>query len=200
MEQIADKFEEQDKHKLLLLTKGVHSLSKIDFLINKPRNQTIVSLSLNSQKVWKRWEHLTPPPAMRIEIAKRIMEVGYEVRIRIDPIFPIDNWKRYYEDLIYSIFSELPESPERITLGTPRGLKKTIMFSQDKSWTKWFKEYSKWGWKLAASKRKEIYLFFLDKLDMLGFDKSKISLCKETEIMWNELGMDRNNCKCNCVW
>jgi len=204
MEKIADKFEEQNKHKLLLLTKGVHNLSKIDFLVKKPRKQTIFSTSLNCNEVWKKWEHLTPSPEMRIEIAKRVMEAGYEVRIRIDPIFPIEHWKEKYEELINSIFSELPSNPDRITLGMPRGLGKTLRFSKDKSWIKVgftnSPEETGWGLKPPSSLRKEIYTFFFDKLTSIGFNKEKIALCKETRDMWNELNLDPNRCRCNCVW
>ena len=204
MEKIADKFEEQDKHKLLLLTKGVHDLSKIDFLLKKPRKQTIVSLSLNAHKVWKLWEHLTPSPEKRIEIAKRAMEAGYEIRIRIDPTFPIDNWKKHYGDLIYIILSELSKDPDRFTLGTPRGLAKTLRFAEDRTWERIAftdkPDRTGWGKKSPTSLRKEIYLFFYDKLDNLGFDKSRIAMCKETRSMWKELGLNPGLCKCNCIW
>jgi spore photoproduct lyase len=204
MEQIADKFEEQRKHKLLLLTKGVNDLSKIDFLIKKPRKQTILSLSLNAQKVWELWEHLTPSPQKRIEIAKMAMEAGYEIRFRIDPIFPIDNWKIHYEELIYAIFAEMPQSPNRFTLGTPRGLAKTLRYAEDRSWEKIAftdnPEHSGWGKKAPALIRKDIYTHIYDKLVVLGFDKSKVAMCKETLSMWEEMGLDHNVCKCNCVW
>jgi len=196
MEKIADKFEEQNKHKLLLLTKS----SNVKFLVEKPRKQTIVSFSLNASEAWRRWEHKTPPPEKRIEAAKAVNSVGYETRIRIDPIFPIENWQTHYENLIYSIFSEF--TPERITLGTPRGLAKTLMFSKDLSWAKYFDEGEKTGWgkKISDALRKEIYFFFYDKLCALGFDKSKIAMCKETRSMWKELGLDPTKIRCNCVW
>ena len=204
MEKIADKFEEQNRHKLLLLTKGINDLSKIGFLTEKPRKQTIFSLSLNAHKVWNLWEHLTPSPEKRIEIAKMAMEAGYEVRVRIDPIFPIANLKSHYEELIYTIFSELPSYPDRITLGTPRGLAKTLRFAKDKSWERIAftdnPERTGWGKKAPAPLRKEIYFFFYDKLTNLGFDKSRIAMCKETKSMWKELGMNHNLCRCNCVW
>jgi len=132
------------------------------------------------------------------------MESGYEVRIRIDPIFPIENWKTHYEDLIYSTFSELPSNPDRITLGTPRGLAKTLMFAKDRSWEKVAftdkPEFTGWGKKAPKPLRKEIYLFFFDKFDNLGFDKSRIAMCKETKSMWKDLGLNYRECKCNCVW
>jgi spore photoproduct lyase len=204
MEKIVDKFEEQSKHKLLLLTKGVHNISMIDFLTKKPRRQTILSLSMNAHKVWKLWEHLTPSPEKRIEIARNAMEAGYEIRIRVDPIFPIDNWKTHYSDLIYTLLSKLPEDPDRFTLGTPRGLAKTLRFAEDKTWENIAftdkPDKTGWGKKAPASLRKNIYIFFHDKLTNLGFDKSKISLCKETVALWKELGLNPDRCRCNCVW
>ena len=204
MEKIANKFEEQKKHKLLLLTKGVHDLSKIDFLVQKPRKQTILSLSLNARKVWSLWEHLTPSPEKRLEIARRAMESGYEVRMRIDPVFPIDNWEVHYEDFIYRLLSKLPEDPDRFTLGTPRGLAKTLRFADDRTWEKIAftdkPERTGWGKKVPKSLRKEIYIFFYDKLTNLGFDKSRIAMCKETKSMWEELGLNPDSCRCNCIW
>jgi len=200
MKQISDKFEEQAKHKLLLLTKS----SNVKPLLDKPRKQTIFSFSLNAHEVWRLWEHKTPPPEKRIEAAKITGEVGDEVRVRIDPIFPIEDWQKHYEDLIYLLLSKLPGDPDRITLGTPRGLAKTRMFSKDSSWWKLAfednpSEDSGWGKKIAFPLRKKIYIFFYDKLQSLGFDKSRIAMCKETKSMWKGLGLDWRKCKCNCV-
>ena len=200
MKQIADFFETQNKHKLLLLTKS----DKVEWLAKEPRKQTIASFSLNATEVWRRWEKRASSPQQRIHAAKELIKSGYEVRIRIDPIFSIENWKMHYEDLIYSILSELPSNPSRITLGTPRGLSKTLIFAKDRSWEKIAftenPEYSGWGKKAPPSLRKEIYTFFFDKLMTLGFDETKIVLCKETKSMWKELGLDYTKCRCNCVW
>jgi spore photoproduct lyase len=198
--QVADFFETQDKHKLLLLTKS----DRVEWLTQKPYKQTIASFSLNANEAWRLWERRTPSPLQRINAAKKLAEFGYPVRIRIDPIFPIENWKKHYEDLIYTIFSELPSNPDRITLGTPRGLSKTLIYAKDRSWeTTAFTEnpeYTGWGKKAPVSLRKEIYCYFHDKLSSLGFERSKISLCKETTSIWKELGLNQNMCKCNCVW
>ena len=199
MKQIADLFETQDRHKLLLLTKS----NRVEWLARQPRKQTIASFSLNATEVWRRWEKRTPSPQQRIIAAKKLIELGYEVRIRIDPIFPFEDWKTHYKDLVYSMFSELRSDPDRITLGTPRGLAKTLIFAKDRSWEKIAftdkPEYTGWGKKPPKSVRKEIYLFFYDKLHNLGFDKSRIAMCKETRSMWKELGLNPYLCKCNCV-
>ena len=200
MEQIADFFETQSVHKLLLLTKS----NRVGWLTKRHRKQTIASFSLNATEVWRRWEKRTPSPQQRIDAAKRLIESGYEVRIRIDPIFPIEDWKTHYEDLVFSVLSELRSDPNRITLGTPRGLAKTLIFAKDKSWERIAftekPEYTGWGKKAPESLRKEIYLFFFDKLETLGFNKSKIVMCKETRSMWRSLGLDPDLCRCNCVW
>lgn len=200
MKQYVDFFESQKKHKLLLLTKS----NRVKWLTEKHRKQTIASFSMNATEVWRRWENRTPSPPQRIEAAEQLLETGYEVRIRIDPIFPIKNWKAHYQDLIYSLFSKLSSDPDRITLGTPRGLAKTLIFSRDRSWVKIAftenPERTGWGRKAPSSIRKEIYLFLFDKLNNLGFDKSKIALCKETKSMWEQLGINPDSCKCNCIW
>jgi spore photoproduct lyase len=200
MKQIVDFFETQEVHKLLLLTKS----SNVDWLAQNPRKQTIASFSINASEISTMWEKKAPLPQQRIDAARRLIESGYEVRIRIDPIFPVENWQSYYENLIYSILSTLPRDPNRITLGTPRGLAKTLIFAKDRSWERTAftetPEHSGWGKKAPASLRMEIYTFIFDKLATLGFDKSRIALCKETLSIWKALKLDPTECKCNCVW
>ena len=200
MRVIVDKFEEQDKHKILLVTKATN----IQFLLEKVRKQTIVSFSISTPKVWKLWEHRTSSPIDRIIAASRLAEVGYEVRIRIDPIFPIGDWKEDYSDVVYEMFSRF--TPERITLGTPRGLAKTLMFTEDRSWTYMLSKKTAWGKKLSDDLRFEIYTFFIELLGNLGFPIEKIALCKEEVSMWRRIGLDPGHfpewekCRCNCVW
>jgi spore photoproduct lyase len=200
MREIANVFETQSRHKLLLLTKG----DRVEWLTEDHRKQTIASFSLNATDVWRKWEKRTPSPQQRINAIKQLISSGYEVRIRIDPIIPIEDWQASYEDLVYSLFSELPSDPDRITLGTPRGLAKTLIFAKDRTWEKIAftdsPEHSGWGKKAPFQLRKDIYLFFYDKLTKLGFDKSRIALCKETPPMWKELGVNLRDGKCNCVW
>ena len=190
--QIADKFEQQNRHKLLLLTKSANA----KFLIEKTRKQTIVSFSLNSREAWERWEHKTPPPEKRIKAARKLQEAGYEVRIRIDPIFPITGWKEQYQRLLEFLFKHLLYQPERITLGMPRGLKKTLIYSKDRSWAQGMTEKSGWGTKLPSTLREEVYNFFLEKLKDFKLDTAKVALCKETRSLVQELGLRQ---KCNCV-
>ena len=198
MEIIVDRFENQRKHKVALLSKM--GKKNINFLLKKPRKQTIASWSINAPQVAKRWEQAAAPPKERIDCAAMVSETGYDTRIRIDPIFPVYEWKKHYGEIIDYIFSKL--SPSRIILGTPRGLWKTIKYASeakiDMTWANFFSEDSGWGKKLAFTQRKEIYQFFYDKITSFGFSHDRISLCKETTSMWNSLGLNYVPMTCNC--
>lgn len=198
MAKIADKFEEQGTHKLATLSK--FGPRNAQFLIEKPRTRTICAWSINALAVAKRWEQAAAPPEQRIEAAKMVSEVGYDTRVRIDPMFPIEDWKQHYQDLIYRIFEKL--TPQRIILGTPRGLFKTIKYARelgfDMTWASFFKEDTGWGKKLAFDQRLEMYSFVQDKLQAIGYEKRRISFCKETVDMWSALGREYQPETCNC--
>ena len=198
MAQIVEKFEEQNRHKIYLLTK--FGVKNIRFLLDRPRKQVICGWSINADPVARLWEKAAPSPDERIEAAKQVSIVGCDTRIRIDPIFPVADWKLHYEDLLNRIMSNL--NPNRIILGTPRGLWKTIKYAQkagvDMSWTIFFREDTGWGKKLAFQQREEIYRFLYDKLDSMGYPLSRISICKETTTMWKALGLRVSHGVCNC--
>lgn len=198
MEKIVDKFEEQDVHKVALLSKM--GKNNIGFLLKKLRKQTICAWSINALEVSKRWEKAAANPKERIAAASMVSSIGYDTRIRIDPIFPIFEWKKHYEEILDYLFSKF--QPTRIILGTPRGLWKTIKYAQeakiDMSWANYFNEDSSWGRKLDFNQRKEIYEFFIDKLSCLGYPISKISMCKETVNMWEAMGLQYIPLTCNC--
>ena len=187
-------FESQSRHKVLFLTKS----NNIRYLLKiNSHNQVIISFSFNADEVAKKWERGAPPVARRIEAAKELTKAGYEVRIRIDPIVPIPDWEEHYTSLVDQIFASF--TPERITLGSLRGLQSTINGSTDRSWVEYLKENSNWGKKVDFKTRYEIYASMIKKLkDVYRYEG--IALCKETVAMWAKLGMDYRKIKCNCIW
>jgi spore photoproduct lyase len=199
MTKIADKFEEQKRHKLVTLSKlGVENAK---FLIQKQRKNTICSWSINSMQVAKLWEARAPDPEQRIGTASLVHDAGYEIRIRIDPIFPIEGWRQHYGDIAYKIVSRV--EPSRIILGTPRGLWKTIYYAEkakvDASWIKYFDNTETgWGKKLPFELRKEIYEYMFDRLAALGFARSKVSICKETSELLDAIGVEHQQSTCQC--
>jgi len=185
-------FEEYGKHKVLFLSKApwVENILKLD-----GQKTTVMSFSLNALPVAKRWEK-APSPLLRIEAAKKVWEAGYETRIRIDPIVPVENWKKHYLELVDLIFENL--TPERITLGTLRGLQTTINNAYDKSWVKYLSERSNWGLKPAFKTRLEIYQTIINYLKD-KYNYKNVALCKETMEMWNALRLDYRKIRCNCI-
>jgi len=187
-------FESQSRHKVLFLTKS----NNIRYLLEiNSHNQVIISFSFNADEVARKWERGAPPVARRIEAAKELTKAGYEVRIRIDPIVPIPDWEEHYTSLVDQIFASF--TPERITLGSLRGLQSTINGSTDRSWVEYLKENSNWGKKVDFKTRYEIYASIIKKLkDVYRYEG--IALCKETVAMWAKLGMDYRKIRCNCIW
>ncbi|MEM4258317.1 MAG: hypothetical protein QXL17_04095, partial [Candidatus Thermoplasmatota archaeon] len=182
----------QDRHKLLILTKS----TDIDNLLRLNAQQHVItSFSLNSFEVADRWEK-APKVLDRIKAAKKLYNAGYQVRVRIDPMVPIHNWQKSYISLVETIFNNF--EPERITLGSLRGLQSTINNSLDTSWTKYLTETSNWGKKISTEHRIAMYSNIIDYLQN-RFNYKNIALCKETIDIWNQLWLDYRKIKCNCI-
>jgi spore photoproduct lyase len=200
---IIQSFEKQKKHKVLFLTKS----SKVENLLAiSPHKQAIVSFSMNAETVAKQWEKgafAVSSIKNRIEMAGKLQDAGYEVRIRIDPMVPILEWEKHYKELVDNIFSRF--TPERITIGSLRGLESTIRFCVDRTWVSFLsKDTTGWGRKIPDEQRKTMYSTLIGYLkNRYGF--SKIGLCKETHEMWRKIEVDAgtspywSECKCNCV-
>lgn len=186
-------FEKQNVHKVLFLTKASNVKNLLDI---ESHNQTIISFSLNAIPVADRWEK-APAVLKRIEAAKKVFNAGYEIRIRIDPMVPVENWQKHYLDLLDIIFDSF--RPERITIGSLRGLQSTINGCSDKSWVKYLRESSNWGKKIDFKTRYDMYSVIINQLES-KYRFNKVALCKETIQMWNALGMDYKKIKCNCIW
>jgi spore photoproduct lyase len=183
------------KHRLLFVTKGVQVEH---FLRNEWQRNAILSWSVNADSVAEQWERGAPTVEERLKAAQSVMEAGYEVRLRIDPIVPTVGWEDDYRRLIDQVFDHI--WPERITLGTLRGLASTLAMSVDKSWTVYLSENSNWGKKSAFELRRRLYEVMVDSLRNHGFER--IGVCKETLKMWRylrHLGLWSEPMTCNCL-
>ncbi|MBC7110452.1 MAG: hypothetical protein H5T46_05570 [Archaeoglobi archaeon] len=186
-------FKKYRKHKLLIVTK---SANVEGILESGAQDVVVVSFSLNAYPVAEKWERKAPHPRERIRAAKKLFDAGYTVRFRIDPMVPVEGWKEHYLHLVDEIFSNL--TPERITLGSLRGLQSTINNCRDASWTKYLTETSNWGKKIDHATRLKMYRTVIGYLkESYGFEN--VALCKETVAIWNDLGMDYRRMRCNCV-
>jgi spore photoproduct lyase len=186
-------FQEQKVHKVLFVTKSNNINNLLDI---NGQDKAVVSFSLNADEVARRFERGAPSVTERIEAANKLSRIGYEVRIRIDPMVPMQKWREQYISLVDNIFSRFV--PSRITLGSLRGLQSTINMANDKSWVCYLSERSNWGKRVDFNTR---YIMYLEVIQYLKekFGYTDVALCKETLSIWGRLGMDYRKIKCNCL-
>lgn len=186
-------FQEQQVHKVLFVTKSNNIKNLLDI---NGQDKAVISFSLNADVVAKRFETGAPPIVERIEAASKLSKAGYEVRIRIDPMVPVQNWQVEYLSLVDSLFSRF--TPSRITLGSLRGLQSTINMATDKSWVEYLSEKSNWGKRIDFNTR---YCMYFEVMRYLKekFSYTDVALCKETLSIWDKLGLDYRKIRCNCL-
>jgi len=200
-------------HKVLFLAKGTYVKN---FIKNNWQKNMILSWSINSPKVARRYEKGAPNPLSRIEAARLCYEAGYRVRFRLDPMVPVDpptlntpllktteEWREEYSGIVGAMFDRI--RPERITLGTLRGLPATLAVAVNKEWTKYLDEKSNWGRKPSLLTRFNMFKFAIKQIrKQSGGRRVKIGICKETQqlhkMLEKEIGyMNYRRMECNCL-
>jgi spore photoproduct lyase len=190
---------ETTKTKLLFLTKS----DCIDNLIDLDHGgRTIISFSVNTEKVHQYLEHRTPSPLKRLEAARNVQDAGYEVRLRIDPVFEYSTWEADYRALVDRIFTIV--APARITIGEYRPAAGLIRHIEDR-----FPDTRllKINGSLIAEAGKLRYPrdtrlnMFRSIINSIREHDSKvhIALCKENASIWKNAGLDIAGLCCNCL-
>jgi DNA repair photolyase len=183
-------------HKVLFLTKMTDVQH---FLENKWQKNAILAWSINATAVASRYEKRMPSPTERIAAAGQVYDAGYKVRVRLDPMVPVPDWPKHYGDIIECICDMF--KPERVTLGTLRGLPSTIAAAKDKEWVKYLTESSNWGRKPFLETRLAMYEFAIKQFRSHGI--RKIAVCKDTKQVWavlnKKFGLNYHNMACNCL-
>jgi spore photoproduct lyase len=196
---------------LFMLTKS----DNVDDILDLDHNgHTIVAWSMNNAAVSRKYEIGAPTFRRRLAAARKVQEAGYPLRIRLDPIVPCEGWQYAYAETIKEIFSSV--SPERITLGTLRfekgfyNMRNTIFTTGHElpnlmeEMTPMFtpkmfpgNKHPKAGkYSFSESKRSEIFRFAIGEIRK--YSDCRIALCKESENVWSELGLDLSRCSCVC--
>lgn len=191
--------EETQKTRLLFLTKS----DRIDSLLNLDhRNRSIMSFSINTDKVYQQLEHRTASPDARLRAAAKLQQAGYEIRLRIDPVILYSTWKKDYAELVERIFSHV--KPARITIGEYRpskGLASHISSRfPESSLLRINSSLINDGSKLRYPDEHRLAMFktIIDAIKKHD-KKAKIALCKEDVKIWKNLGMQINGLYCNCL-
>jgi len=196
-------------NKLVLLTKSsnTHYLAEIP---DAARQHVVVTFSLNPEAVADAWEgkwidgvRITPSITRRLEAARLAQDLGYEIRVRLDPILPIERWEDHYTAFVAEV-QAMGIVFRYWTLGSYREKN-----AQLDGWRE------RWGlpameWQpgeddlmqdgthrhLHPSRRIAIYRTVSECIRQ-AFPDARISLCKETHAIRKAIGLC--NADCNCL-
>jgi DNA repair photolyase len=193
--------------RMILLTKSAntHYLAEI---APEHRRNVVVTFSLNPESVadlwegkWQDGERITPSIRQRLEAARFAQDLGYEVRVRVDPILTPIGWQELYSEFVSEI-AHLGISFRYWTLGTYREKNGQLDAWRDR----WGLLPMEWEpddlvsdgthWHLPAERRIEIY-GTLHKIIKRELPQARISLCKETHQVRKALMLC--NADCNCL-
>jgi spore photoproduct lyase len=185
--------------RLLFLTKS----DCVDEILGLDHNgQSIISFSVNTDKVFEQLEHRTPSPESRLTAAAKVQKAGYEVRLRIDPVIFYSTWEKDYVSLVDKIFQSV--QPTRITIGEYRpsnGLANHISSRFPESpLLRINKHLVREGRKLRYPKAQRVKMF-RTIIEAIRKHRSNIdiALCKEQPQIWKAVGLDTKGLLCNCV-
>ena len=182
-------FARQKNAALELKTKSVN----IDRLKNLDhQNRTIVSWSINTQRIQREEEHKCASIEERIAAAKQCIEWGYRVGFHFDPLIDYEGCLEEYEDLIEMIFSNISTKKMAwVSLGSLRFMPelKRVM---EKRFPKSPLPYAEWvrgtdgKMRYFKKRRVEMYRHLTEKIRGIA-PELRIYLCMETEEVWNQV-------------
>ena len=116
-------FFEKNKNAVLELRTKSTQIRKI--LQHKPIDNCIVAFSFTPENVSKLIEHKVPSVKKRINAMKKLVDKGWKVGLRFDPIIPGCNFSKTYDNLFKTITSNISqENIHSISFGMMRFPKK----------------------------------------------------------------------------
>ena len=193
--------------KLILLTKSIN----VHYLEGLPTDNVLATFSLNPESIADLWEgkfpdgvRVTPPVPERLRAAQKAQAMGFEVRWRVDPIFPVEGWRDMYADFFRDA-SSMGHAPTRITLGTYREAQRSLsQFAEGWGlppieWSSSNLERDGAHRHISRDQRLGIYRFLAqavkDAWRGTGHDPV-VALCKEPRFVRQELGLCHEMCNC----
>lgn len=207
-ELLVNYFAKQKDKYLLLYTKS----DNVEHLLNLDhRGNTIINWTLSCDTVAREIEKKAPSMDERIEAAAECQKAGYTVRFRFSPIIPIKNWQAENTEMIENMFAKV--KPDLITMDV-LGWMSAMQIKNSMDISLFDDEYRDVVGQMAAegvtnkgkqisphSVRLGIYRFFIDEVRRVSPD-TPISICMETNEMWQELSdelkMTKENYACCC--
>jgi DNA repair photolyase len=199
-----------NNNKLILLTKTANTNYLIDVKALHRKN-IVVSFSLNPEPIADLWEgkwpdtgeRITPSIAQRLDAVRYAQGLGFEVRVRVDPILTPPGWENQYARFVAEV-KKKKINFRYWTLGTYREKN-----AQLDAWrARWGLPEMEWQPEddemvkdgthrhLSEERRVEIYTK-VTAIIRREFPKARVSLCKETHSVRRALALC--NADCNCL-
>lgn len=175
-------------HTLLLVTKaGLRHC--LPLLHTEPCPNVVVSFSVNTPEAAAALEQGAPPVHERLRAASALKEAGWRVRIRIDPM--VEGFS--YRELAREV-ARL--GPERVTLGTLRAERNLLRVVRNGVFSRLCPpEDPKALARYPSPVRLSLYQEVRGVLD----GTCPLALCEEPADMWEALGLDPQEARCNCA-
>jgi spore photoproduct lyase len=156
------------------------------------QNHTVVSWSINPQKIIEQIEPGTANLEERLIAAKKVQDAGYKLAFHLDPMIYYDNWEDDYKQLLDQLFDTIDTNRIAwISLGTFRysiGQKEIMQkrFLNDNLTKVEMVQGSDKKFRYFKTIRQEMYAKiknYIDKKDPKLFSY----LCMETQYMWEKI-------------
>ncbi|MFQ5963447.1 MAG: radical SAM protein [Candidatus Scalinduaceae bacterium] len=190
-------FSEYPKARLELRTKT----TAIDNVLIMPGiNNVIISWTFSPQVIVDAYEHETPSLEERINAAERVQRAGYNIGICLDPIIRCDDWFSNYKTMLDMLFDRLDINKIKfVSLGGFRFLPSlaNVIRERNQQTDLLLSEFVPCidgKYRYFRPIRAEIYreLINIIKQNNHGI---KISLCMETNEVWNEVMSNHPTCE-----
>jgi spore photoproduct lyase len=195
-------FAEHPYARLTLLTKSAN----VDILLElEHQEHTILSWSVNPPEICHTFEENVPSMDERLEAMRRVASAGYPARVVMMPIIPVDGWQNMYTTFTRRLLETIPI--QRLTIGgicTYRGARKLmeqkigsnnpISNNIETIWQRTGDGRARYSQAL----RQEIYSVIIKAVRHVC-PELELALCLEERELWQNLGLEGNIGRCNCV-
>jgi DNA repair photolyase len=195
--------------RLILLTKSIntHYLEEIP---PRQRKNIVVTFSLNPESIADLWEgkypdtgeRITPSISQRLVAARHAMELGFEIRIRVDPILTPEYWEETYRSF-YAEIKAMGVNFAYWTLGTYREKNNQLDAWRERwgltamEWLPGESELTRDGTHLHIPEQQRMEIYGKTRrFIQLEFPNAKVSLCKETHRLRKMMALCNDDCNC----
>jgi spore photoproduct lyase len=124
---LADLFIFAEEHPNILLELKTKSRNIKYLLENRPPANTVVSWSLNTQRIISNEEHFTPSLKLRLRAARRLADAGIKVAFHFHPLIYYEGWEKEYPEAAKAVIKAFkPEEVLFVSFGTLTLIKPAI--------------------------------------------------------------------------